>query len=182
MLPWTSLQAKPVFYAHAGLMEQRLAQTGYTSPESATSQAMTEIAKPHWEHFPHEADMGVRGIGASREQAFEQAALALTSVIADLDKVAAREPVEIRCEAPDDELLFVDWLNSLVYEMATRHMLFSRYVVHLDGTRLTATAWGEPIDRTRHQPAVEVKGATYTGLRVAQAADGHWVAECIVDV
>lgn len=126
--------------------------------------------------------MGVRGHGADREQAFEQAALALTAVIADLDTVAAREPVEIRCEAPDDELLFVDWLNSLVYEMATRHMLFSRYTVHLDGTRLTATAWGEALDISRHRPAVEVKGATYTGLRVAQAADGHWVAECIVDV
>jgi len=143
---------------------------------------MTEIAKPHWEHFPHEADMGVRGIGASREQAFEQAALALTAVIADLDKVAAHEPVEIQCEAPDDELLFVDWLNSLVYEMATRHMLFSRFAVLIAGHKLTAQAWGEPIDRTRHQPAVEVKGATYTGLRVVQAADGHWVAECIVDV
>ena len=143
---------------------------------------MAEIANPHWEHYPHEADMGVRGHGASREQAFEQAGLALTAVIADLDRIAPRDPVEIRCEAPDAELLFVDWLNSLVYEMATRHMLFSRYVVHLDGTRLTATAWGEPIDRTRHQPAVEVKGATYTGLHVAQAVDGHWVAECIVDV
>jgi len=163
-------------------MEQRLVQTGHTSPESATSQAMTQIANPHWEHFPHEADMGVRGIGASREQAFEQAALALTSVIADLDKVAAREPIEIQCEAPDDELLFVDWLNSLVFEMATRHMLFSRFAVQIEGHKLTAQAWGEPIDRTRHQPAVEVKGATYTGLRVVQAADGHWVAECIVDV
>ena len=126
--------------------------------------------------------MGVRGYGASREQAFEQAALALTSVITDLDKVVAREAIEIQCEAPDDELLFVDWLNTLVYEMATRHMLFSRYKVHIGGTRLTATAWGEPLDITRHQPAVEVKGATYTGLRVAQVADGHWVAECIVDV
>ena len=47
---------------------------------------MAENAIPHWEHFPHEADMGVRGHGASREQAFEQAALALTAVIADLDK------------------------------------------------------------------------------------------------
>jgi SHS2 domain-containing protein len=143
---------------------------------------MAKNANPHWEHFPHEADMGVRGHGASREQAFEQAALALTAVMADLDKVAARDAVEIECEAPDDELLFVDWLNSLVYEMATRHMLFSRYAVHIDGTRLAATAWGEPLDIARHQPAVEVKGATYTGLRVAQAADGHWVAECIVDV
>jgi SHS2 domain-containing protein len=146
------------------------------------AQAMAEIAKPHWEHFPHEADMGVRGYGASREQAFEQAALALTSVITDLAKVVAREPIDILCEAPDDELLFVDWLNSLVYEMATRHMLFSRFTVHLDGSRLAATAWGEPLDIARHQPAVEVKGATYTGLRVAQTTDGQWVAECIVDV
>ncbi len=143
---------------------------------------MTTNKKPHWEHFPHEADMGVRGLGANREQAFEQAALALTAVISDLDKVAARDAIEIQCEAPDDELLFVDWLNTLVYEMATRHMLFSRYAVHIDGTRLAATAWGEPLDIARHQPAVEVKGATYTGLRVAQVADGHWVAECIVDV
>ena len=31
-------------------------------------------------------------------------------------------------------------------------------------------------------PAVEVKGATMTGLRVAQERDGSWVAECVVDV
>jgi SHS2 domain-containing protein len=26
-----------------------------------------------WELFPHEADMGVRGVGSSKEEAFEQA-------------------------------------------------------------------------------------------------------------
>ena len=143
---------------------------------------MARITQPHWEHFPHEADMGVRGFGANREQAFEQAALALTSVIADLGKIEAYAVIEIECEAPDAELLFVDWLNALVYEMATRHMLFSRYAVRIDGTRLSATAWGEPLDIARHQPAVEVKGATYTGLRVAQETDGTWVAQCVVDV
>lgn len=137
---------------------------------------------PHWEHFPHEADMGVRGIGATREQAFEQAALAMTTVICDLIKVAPRDPVEIHCDAPDDELLLVDWLNAIVYEMATRHMLFSRFQVRIDGTRLTATAWGEPMDIARHQPAVEVKGATYTALRVAHEPDGMWLAQCVVDV
>jgi len=146
------------------------------------SLAMTNNIIPHAEHFPHEADMGVRGFGNTREQAFEQAALALISVISDPHKIAPREAVEIQCAAPDDELLFVDWLNALVYEMATRHMLFSRYSVRIDGTRLTATAWGEPLDIARHQPAVEVKGATYTGLRVAQETDGTWVAQCVVDV
>ena len=126
--------------------------------------------------------MGVRGVGPTREQAFEQAALALMSVITGVQRIAPRDPVAIRCEAPDDELLLVDWLNALVYEMATRHMLFSRFEVRIDAGRLVATAWGEPLDAARHQPAVEVKGATYTGLRVAQEADGRWVAQCVVDV
>jgi len=38
------------------------------------------------------------------------------------------------------------------------------------------------VDIARHRPAVEVKGATYTALRVAQEADGAWVAQCVVDV
>jgi len=137
---------------------------------------------PYWEHFEHMADIGVRGVGATREQAFEQAALAMTAVITDPGGVAARDPVAIECEAPDEEFLLADWLNALVYEMATRRMLFARFEVRIEGDRLHGRAWGEPADVARHRPAVEVKGATYTGLRVAQREDGAWFAQCVVDV
>jgi tRNA nucleotidyltransferase (CCA-adding enzyme) len=150
--------------------------------DGMTTIAMTQLDVPYWEHFPHEADMGVRGIGTTREQAFEQAALALAAVITDPVHVAAHARIEIRCEAPDDELLLVDWLNALVYEMATRHWLFGRFRVKIDNHRLTGTAEGEPLDPARHQPAVEVKGATYTALRVAREPDGRWIAQCVVDV
>jgi len=136
---------------------------------------------PHWEHFEHQADIGVRGIGPSREAAFEQAALALTAVITAPDSVAARERVELACEAADEEALFVAWLNAIVYEMAVRRMLFSCYRVAIDGTRLQASAWGEPVLAARHQPAVEVKGATYTALLVARC-NGGWLAQTVVDV
>jgi SHS2 domain-containing protein len=136
---------------------------------------------PHWEHYEHGADIGVRGFGATRAQAFEQAALALTAVIADPAGVAASERVAIRCEAPDDELLLAEWLNAVVYEMAVRRMLFSRFAVQLDGSRLSGEAWGEPVEAARHHPAVEVKGATYTTLRVAPH-DGGWIAQTVVDV
>ena len=135
-----------------------------------------------WEHFAHEADIGIRGIGATREEAFEQAALALTAVVTDPTSVAERSAVEIERWAPDEELLFADWVNAIVYEMATRNFLFGRFAVHLDGRRLKATAWGEPVDRERHHPAVEVKGATYTALSVVRREDGAWVAQCVVDV
>jgi len=136
----------------------------------------------HWAHFPHEADMGVRGIGATREQAFEQAALALTAVVTDPATVIPEQMIPIACEAPDVELLLVDWLNALIFEMATRSMLFSHFEVRLEGHRLTAQAWGEALDVARHHPAVEVKGATYTALKVAWQPDGGWLAQCVVDV
>jgi SHS2 domain-containing protein len=135
-----------------------------------------------WAHFHHEADIGVRGIGHTKEEAFEEAALALTAVITDLESVGCADSVTMDCEAPDPELLFVDWLNALVYEMATRKMLFSRFHVELDGTHLHATACGEAIDVARHQPAAEVKGATYTELELREDAPGKWRAQCVVDV
>lgn len=140
--------------------------------------------KPHtrFETFTHDADIGVRGFGPTQEAAFEQAALALTSVITDPDKVLDRQGIEISCEAPDKELLLMDWLNAVVYEMATRGMLFSRFRIEMRDDRLWGWAFGEPVDVKKHQPAVEVKGATLTALSVTQTPDGAWVAQCIVDV
>jgi len=106
----------------------------------------------------------------------------MIGAITDPETVAPLQQVTIDCEAPDNELLLVDWLNALVYEMATKHMLFSKFDVSIDGMKLHATAWGEAVDTERHSPAVEVKGATHTHLRVHQRPDGDWVAECIVDV
>ena len=140
-----------------------------------------EAIRRGWSHFPHGADIGVCGYGPSLEAAFEEGAKALVAATTH-ERVGDRICVPIRCEAPDAELLFAEWLNALIYEMATRRMLFGRFAVHLTGSHLTAEAWGEPVEVARHQPAVEVKGATYTELRVRREADGCWTARCVVDV
>jgi tRNA nucleotidyltransferase (CCA-adding enzyme) len=75
-----------------------------------------------WKHFPHQADIGARGIGSTKAAAFESATHALTAVITDPGSVASTHSVPIVCEAPDDELLLVDWLTAFVYEMAA-HVL-----------------------------------------------------------
>lgn len=134
-----------------------------------------------WEHFEHGADVGVRGWASTKAGAFEQAALALTAVVADPASVAAKRPVEINCRAPDDELLLAHWLNAVASEMASRRMLFGHFDVRLDGHRLHGRAFGESVSAARHHPAVEVKGATCTALRVAREDDG-WLAQTVVDV
>ena len=140
------------------------------------------MSTARWEHFPHDADMGIRGFGASIGEAFAQAALALSAVITDPATIEPQTPVDIKAMAPDQELLLVDWLNALIYEMATHKWLFSRFDVRIEGKTLEARAWGERVDVARHKPAVEVKGATYTELRVARLDDGSWLAQCVVDV
>jgi SHS2 domain-containing protein len=135
-----------------------------------------------WEHFPHEADMGIRGKGTTKSQAFEQAALALTAIVTDPQLVTPKMEIRFSCEAPDDELLLIDWLNALIYEMACGHRIFSRFEVTIQDHQLEATAGGEIIDRKKHEPAVEIKGATYTELSVRHIEGMGWVAQCVVDV
>jgi tRNA nucleotidyltransferase (CCA-adding enzyme) len=135
-----------------------------------------------WEHFEHEADVGLRASGTTEEQVFAGLATALTAVITDPSSVRACVSVTIDCEAPALDLLLVDWLNAVIYEMATRRMLFSTFAVRLNGNRLHATAHGEPVDRDRHRPAVEVKGATYTALKFERQPGGGWLGQCVVDV
>lgn len=134
-----------------------------------------------WSHFSHDADIGLWAAGPDKASVFEQIAVALLAVITDPKDVATTESVEIHCEAPSDELMLADWLNALVFEMATRKMLFRDFDVTVGDGKLDAVARGEPVDIDRHCPAVEVKGATYTELSFTRTDDGY-EGRCVVDV
>lgn len=137
---------------------------------------------PRWEHFDHEADIGVRGFGNTPAEAFEQTALAMTAVVCDPDTIVPGQTIEVICQGKDLELLLVDWLNAIIYEMATRQMLFGRFKVKITDEGLSASAAGERVDVERHQPAVEIKGATFTQLKVSRDPSGQWVSQTIIDV
>lgn len=135
----------------------------------------------HYETFEHEADIGIRGFGDSMQEAFENAALALYSVMVKINAVEPSEKRTLTVSAPDHELLLIEWLNALLAASDIERMVFSRFEVKIEGTSLTGTAWGETLDRVEHEPHVEVKGATYHMLKVARRGAGY-VAQCVVDV
>lgn len=140
------------------------------------------MTERQWEHFEHAADIGLSAVADTRAELFEAMGEALTALVTEPGNVRAEQCVAIACEAPDDALLLADWINALVYEMATRKMLFGAWQVRLENHSLDATVVGERVDRVRHQPVVEVKGATYTELAVRQDDTGSWRGTCIVDV
>lgn len=134
-----------------------------------------------YEHFHHQADIGIKGIGDTIDEAFEQAAMGMMAVICNPQTILPEKEATIFCTAPDIEFLLVDWLNAIIYEMAIRNMLFGKFEVTVKDDCLEAKAWGEKSDPNKHQTAVEVKGATYTELEVKQEGD-KWIAQCVVDV
>lgn len=134
-----------------------------------------------YETFEHGADVGVRGEGRTLEEAFQEGARAMFSVIVDIEAVRPERRVAVEAEAGDRELLFVQWLNNLLAAAHLEGMVFSRFEVRFQGLRIRGDAFGEPLDASRHETTVEVKGATLTALKVAETPGG-FAAQCVVDV
>ncbi len=92
----------------------------------------------------------IEATGQDLSEAFRDAARGFFSLFTDLDRVQALEKVVIHCESSDTDWLVSDWMNTLVYEVRERKMLFSRYEIHVEGIGITGVIWGERIDPVRH--------------------------------
>lgn len=135
-----------------------------------------------YETFEHTADLGLSIRSADLNTLFAEAAQALFSALVEnLDAVAPLRRLDVTIAGNDREYLLFDWLKELLYRFDAEHLLFSRFEVQVTDTGLQGSAWGEPLDRERHELAHEVKAITYHGLRVEQTPDG-WLAEVIVDI
>ena len=137
--------------------------------------------KPCYETFEHGADVGIRGKGRTLEEAFANGAKALFALMADLSTIEPQKEIRVECTAPDIETLFMVWLNQLIALADIEKMVLCEFSVTIKDKNLTATARGESISPQKHDLGVEVKGATFTMLRVFQEA-GYFVAQCVVDV
>lgn len=134
-----------------------------------------------WEHFPHQADIGIKASGDSLSKAFEDAAVGLTAIITEPKNIDARESIKIKCTGENEEILLVNWLNAIIYETAVRKMLFGKFNVRIDNLKLSATIWGEKINPEKHCPAVEPKAVTYNQLNVRKE-NNKWFVQCVIDV
>lgn len=77
---------------------------------------MGDAATTRWDNFAHDADIGVVSEGPTKDEAFRQAAIALTAVVVDPRSVRLTDAIALQCEGSTDELRFVQWLNAVVYE------------------------------------------------------------------
>ena len=139
-----------------------------------------------YQYLDHTADLGIRAIGDTIEQAFSQGAQAMLDTIADTHSVKPQLACQVTCSAPDIPALFCEWLNELLYQAAIHGALWQNArIVRLEQTGaewvLEGEACGETLDLERHVLHTEVKAATYAGLSYRQS-DGSHILECVLDL
>ena len=140
------------------------------------------IPNKNWEHFKLDSGFGVKGSGATKREAFENAAIGAVSIIIDPNKIRGLNSLFIDCESEKDEDLLEIWINSLIKEMEERKMLFSKFEVYLAKPKLRGKVWGEPIDSRRHKVLNKLLKAQKEERFVGQVSPHEWVAKCGISV
>ena len=141
-----------------------------------------QAAGKGFEVIDHTADVGIIAYGAEIKQVFCNAALALFSLITELEDVGEELKYDLEVASEDRESLLVEWLNELIYLFDAEHALLKKFDVQsLSNTRLKATCYGEKFDPSRHKIKTGVKAATYHMLRIDKYNKGY-KAQVIFDI
>jgi SHS2 domain-containing protein len=138
--------------------------------------------RPPFELLDHTADIGIVAYGASLKEAFENAALGMFSVMAQLETIREVEERRVEVTAEDPEALLVAWLSELLYLVDTEGLLFRRFQIgEFNDRHLQASAWGESIDPDRHSLGVGIKAVTRHMLAI-ERDDGGYRVRVIFDI
>ena len=138
--------------------------------------------KKAFEIIDHTADIGIIAYGTDVEELFSNAALALFSLITELESIEEKSHLNLKVSSEDRDSLLVEWLNELIYFFDAKHILCNRfYIESLTHTELKATCYGEGFDPMRHKIKRGVKAATYHMLKLDKNSNGY-KAQIILDI
>ena len=134
---------------------------------SATKRPAKSAHARRYRTFEHTADCGIWAYGTTLNQAFENAAYGLFSIITDLLQVKEEDTRSFEFNETGYEELLYAWLNELIFLFDTRSFICKRAeIIRLDNGHLKAICYGESYDPSRHHLKCAVKAATYNLMEV----------------
>jgi SHS2 domain-containing protein len=92
------------------------------------------------------SDVMFEAYGKSLKELFENAALAISSIMCNLKKVKAIKPKTVDIKASNVEELIVDWLQKIIALVDIEEMFFSKFEIKkINEKSLKAKVYGEEI-------------------------------------
>ncbi|MBI5699190.1 archease [Candidatus Saganbacteria bacterium] len=122
-----------------------------------------------FEIISHPSDVGLMVYGGSYQEVFQNAALGMFSLMAEIKEIETKETLEIAVAGEDREELFINWLNELIFLEDSKHLLLNEFEVYwLTDKALKARVKGEQIKNNLHELHRPIKAATYNQLEVLE--------------
>ena len=144
-----------------------------------------EDSGKNYEVIDHTADIGIKAVGKTLEEAFINAAKGMFDLIAPNDNVDKTEERSFTIEEDDIVMLFKRWLEELLFLFDTEGFLPSEYQVELSNVnglhRLVANVGGERYNPDKHGSGMEIKAVTYHMMEIEKKGDRFYV-QVIFDV
>ena len=120
----------------------------------------------------HTADVSIKAYGKSLKELFENAALGMFNILADLEGITTSTELEIKVEALDREELLIEWLDELLFNFYTKHIIFCGFnITELTDNNLTAKVKGRFIGENKNRLKAEIKAATRHDLHIGKKED-----------
>lgn len=126
-----------------------------------------------YEFLDHTADVQIHAWGVDMKEVFENAAIAMTAYITDIDSIEISQKETIRVEAEDlsgllfrflDEVLFLFNAEPNLLSKRVRILEFSNFEIH-------AECYGEPFSLAKHDQGAEIKAITYSAMNIIEKQD-----------
>lgn len=123
--------------------------------------------KPGYVILDHPADLGIEAYGNNLNEAFQEAAIALTSIILDASSIEPIETQTIEISATDYEHLLVKWLAEILYLYDGKNFVCAEFdIENISPNFLKAKVEGETFDSQKHPTKLDVKAITYHQILV----------------
>ncbi len=135
-----------------------------------------------FEELEHTADALVRVQGTTLNEVFADAGRAMFHVMYGHGPCEDRGVMrQISLEAKDLESLLVDYLSELLFITDAENIVFCKFDVDIQDTHLSAVVSGEPFDPARHSDGTQIKGISYSGLKIVKEGD-IYIVDILFDI
>ncbi len=132
-----------------------------------------------YEILEHLSDLKVRVFGASKEDLFSNALLAMTeSMRPEIKNPEEKSKRTIKIQSTDPQALLVDFLNEALYLSQVNKEVYEVNFKKLSGTEIKGELTGKKVEKFGE----DIKATTYHDLEIKQNKDGSCQAIVLFDI
>lgn len=138
-----------------------------------------------YELIDHTADLSIKVYGKDLEELLKNSSAAMMDVICDLNTIELKNQYSVSSSGNSEEELLVNLLQELLYLYEVKKLLFCKFEFKINDNiknrEVEGNVWGEEIDFSRHDLLNDIKGVTYSDLKV-EHKNGKLSAKITFDI